>query len=47
MVGILLTVLAVLLVIVLAFCYSDQGKASRHGSGDFPYLGRTPKKKRS
>ncbi len=45
MVGILLTVLAVLLVIVLAFCYSDHGKTSREAPRDFPYLDKTPKKR--
>ncbi len=45
MVGILLTVIAVLAVIVLAFCYSDHGKVSRGAPGEFPYLDKSPKKK--
>lgn len=45
MVGILLTVLAVLLVIVLAFCYSDHGKTSRAAPRDLPYLEKSPKKR--
>jgi hypothetical protein len=44
MVGILLTVLAVLLVIVLAFCHSEQSR----GSGtpkELPFLDRINKKR--
>ncbi len=37
MTGILLTLLAVLLVICLAFCHTDHSRASRDSAGDFPY----------
>ncbi len=42
MIGILLTVLAVLLVICLAFRYSDQGPTR-----DFPFLHKANTKKKS
>ena len=45
MVGIALTVLAVLLVIVLAFCYSDHGKHSRNAPRELPFLDKAPKKR--
>jgi hypothetical protein len=40
MVGILLTVLAVLLVIVLAFCHSEQTRSPR----ELPFLNKNHKK---
>jgi hypothetical protein len=45
MVGIVLTVLAVLLVIVLAFCHSEQSHGSRSGPKELPFLDRTHKKR--
>lgn len=45
MVGIILTLLAVLLVICLAFCYSDHTQFSRHPAKDLPFLDRTHRKK--
>lgn len=45
MVGILLTVLAVLLVIVLAFCHSEQSQGSRSSSKELPFFGRINKKR--
>ncbi len=44
MIGILLTVLAVLLVICLAFRYSDQG--TRNPARDFPFLHKGTSKKK-
>lgn len=45
MVGIILTLLAVLLVICLAFCYGDHSQFSRHPARDFPYLDKTNRKR--
>jgi hypothetical protein len=45
MVGILLTLIAVLLVICLAFCYSERSQPNRNPSKDLPYLERVNKKK--
>jgi hypothetical protein len=45
MIGIGLTLLAVLLVICLAFCHSDPGHARNSGARDMPFLDRPVKKK--
>jgi hypothetical protein len=45
MVGIVLTVLAVLLVIVLAFCHSEQSHGSRSAPKELPFFDRINKKK--
>jgi hypothetical protein len=38
MIGILLTLAAVLLVICLAFCYSERSHPNLNSSEDFPFL---------
>jgi len=45
MIGILLTLLAVLLVICLAFCYGELSQSNRDPSRDLPFLEKIPKKK--
>jgi hypothetical protein len=45
MVGIVLTVFAVLLVIVLAFCHSEQNRGSRGAPKELPFFDRTHKKR--
>lgn len=45
MVGIILTLLAVLLVICLAFCYSDHSQTSRSSARDLSFLDKNHKKK--
>jgi len=45
MIGILLTLLAVLLVICLAFCYGDHGPTTDRSAKDLPFLDRPHKKK--
>jgi len=45
MIGIFLTLLAVLLVICLAFCYTELNQSNRDPSRDFPFLEKIHKKK--
>jgi len=45
MIGIILTLLAVLLVICLAFCYTELSQSNRDPSRDLPFLYRVPRKK--
>jgi hypothetical protein len=45
MIGIALTLLAVLLVICLAFCYSDPSHSRNPAAKDMPFLDRPIKKK--
>jgi len=45
MIGIFLTLLAVLLVICLAFCYTDLSHSNRDPARDLPFLHRIPRKK--
>jgi hypothetical protein len=45
MIGIFLTLLAVLLVICLAFCYTELSQSNRDPSRDLPFLAKIPKKK--
>jgi hypothetical protein len=45
MIGILLTLLAVLLVICLAFFHGELSQSSRDPSRDLPFLIKIPKKK--
>ena len=45
MIGILLTLLAVLLVICLAFCSSEHNRSARDSASQFPFLYKSTRKR--